>query len=101
MLARLGHSDNTTAPHLPVVVTDHPTFVIASSVPFVLDRDTLAGFVTPGALAAAFAGHVPGPIAVRGAPKPQQHTHPLVLTVADFPTRQGGNHTPDQPNIRR
>jgi hypothetical protein len=51
----------------------------------VLDRYTLAGFVTPEAVEAAFAGPVPGPIAVSGSPQPQQHTHPLVLTVADFP----------------
>jgi Peptidase family M23 len=85
VLARLGNSGNTTAPHLHFVLTDHPNFVIARSVPFVLDRYTLAGFVTPEALEAAFAGPVPGPIAVSGSPQPQQHTHPLVRTVADFP----------------
>ena len=101
VLARLGNSGNTEAPHLHFVLTDHPNFVIARSVPFVLDRYTLAGFVTPEAFDAAFAGPVPGPIAVSGSPQPQRHTHPLVLTVADFLTQHGGNHTPDQPTIRR
>jgi hypothetical protein len=60
--------------------------VIARSVPFVLDRYSLAGFVTPEALEAAMASPVHGPIAVSGSPQPQRHTHPLVLTVPDFLT---------------
>jgi hypothetical protein len=101
VLARLGNSGNTTAPHLHFVLTDHPNFVIASSVPFVLDRYTLAGFVTPEALEAALSAPVPEPIAISGSPQPQRHTHPLVLTVADFLTGHDGHQKPDEPTNHR
>jgi hypothetical protein len=79
VLARLGNSGNTNAPHLHFVLTDHPNFVIARSVPFVLNHYTLAGFVTPEAYRAEVL-----PIPISGSPQRQRHTHPLVLTVADF-----------------
>lgn len=82
VLGRLGNSGNTTAPHLHFVLTDHPNFVIARSVPFVLNQYTLAGFVTQEAFDDQ---ELPFPIS--GSPQPQRHTHQLVLTVADFPPR--------------
>jgi Peptidase family M23 len=47
VLAKLGNSGNTTAPHLHLVITDRPQFISSTSLPFVIDRYTHRGDVTP------------------------------------------------------
>jgi hypothetical protein len=96
VLARLGNSGNTNAPHLHFVVTDHPDFVIARSVPFVFNRYVEAGFVTPQ----AFNSHLL-PIPISDSRQRQRHTHPLVLTVSDFLTRHSGHRGADEPEDDR
>jgi murein DD-endopeptidase MepM/ murein hydrolase activator NlpD len=82
VLAKLGNSGNTTAPHLHLVITDRPQFISATSLPFVIDRYTLQGDVTPEDLIAALSSGQPIPVI--GPPRPQSRTHPLVHSVSDY-----------------
>ena len=82
VLAKLGNSGNTTAPHLHFVITDRPQFISSTSLPFVIDRYTLQGNVAPEDLIQALSSGQPIP--VTGPSQPESRTHPLVLSVSDF-----------------
>ena len=82
VLAKLGNSGNTTAPHLHLVITDRPQFISSTSLPFVIDRYTHRGDVTPEDLVAALSAGQPIPIT--GPAREESRTHPLVLSVSDF-----------------
>ena len=84
MIAKLGNSGNTTAPHLHLVITDRPEFISSSSLPFVIDRYTLQGNITPEDFEEAFSGPQVLPLPVTGPPQGQARTHPLYLSVSKF-----------------
>ena len=76
VIAGLGNSGNSTAAHLHFVITDHPDFLVSTSIPFVIDEWTLQG--------SAVAPDGPGEIPITGEPSEQRGTHPLWQSVADF-----------------
>ena len=84
-LGLLGSSGNSDAPHLHFQLSDGPDVITANSLPFVFDRYTLAGTVDQEALAATIADPSAAAAAIVGPPTSQAGTHPLVLTVQDFP----------------
>ena len=84
-IGRLGNSGGSLAPHLHFGLLDGPDPLTANSLPFVLDRYTLAGAVDPGAFAAALTGAGAPALRAEGTPGPQAGTLPLNLTVTDFP----------------
>jgi murein DD-endopeptidase MepM/ murein hydrolase activator NlpD len=61
VLAKLGSSGHSTAPHLQFVITDRPQFISATSLPFVIDRYTLQGNITVENLVAALSAGQPFP----------------------------------------
>ena len=83
-IGRLGNSGGSLAPHLHFGLLDGPDPRTADSLPFVLDRYTLAGAVDPGAFVAALTGAGASELRAEGTPESQEGTLPLNLTVADF-----------------
>ncbi|WP_216320620.1 M23 family metallopeptidase [Deinococcus aestuarii] len=83
-LGKLGSSGNSTSPHLHFQLGDGPDNTTASSVPFVIDRYTLAGTVDPAAVAAQAGGDRPPQFVVTGPARAGDGTLPLFFTVADF-----------------
>jgi murein DD-endopeptidase MepM/ murein hydrolase activator NlpD len=94
-LGALGNSGNSTGPHLHFQLSDGPDLATASSLPFVLDRYTLAGTVDPATVSdvtppvgedgADVEAGATGILAVQGMPQAQTGTYPLFFTVLDFP----------------
>jgi hypothetical protein len=90
-LGKLGNSGNSFAPHLHFQLSDSPptaetgAIVAANSLPFVLDRYTLAGTVDPAVLVALMDPSASPEPVVLGPPRPQAGSYPLDLTVVDFP----------------
>ncbi|MGD9891854.1 MAG: M23 family metallopeptidase [Dehalococcoidia bacterium] len=85
-LGRLGNTGNTSGPHLHFQLSDSADALTSNSLPFVLDRYTLAGTVDPMALAAAAADPT-GTLALPVEPlsQVQTDTFPLMLTLIDLP----------------
>ncbi len=84
-LGLLGNTGNTTEAHLHFQLSDGPDVLASTSLPFVFDRYTLAGTVDAEAFVAALIDpSAPAPPIV-GPSSTQIDTHPLVLTVQDFP----------------
>jgi len=85
LLARLGKSGNTDAPHLHFHVTDRPSALDATGVPFVLDSMYLAGRVQKTGEAAVDAlVKSAGATLDRAAASDKAKTMPLMLDVLDF-----------------
>ena len=84
LLGLLGNTGNTTEPHLHFQLSDGPDIFAANNLPFVFDRYTLAGTLDPERITGLFDPSAP-PVSVVGPPQIQTGTHPLVLTVQDFP----------------
>ncbi len=84
-LGRLGNSGNSTDPHLHFQLSDGPDVLTANSLPFVIDRYTLAGTVDTETFVAAYTDRsAPTEVRLVGTPHAQSGTYPLVLTVQDF-----------------
>jgi len=66
LIGRLGNSGNSDAPHLHFQVMDGPSFLDATSLPFVFDSQLLEGRVSQNAVA-ELAGGAPVPIDRTGA----------------------------------
>jgi hypothetical protein len=77
VLGLLGHSGNSSEPHLHFALADGPDALTADSLPFVIDNYTLAGTVDMD-------NSSPTDIRLIGPRQPETRTHPLVVTVADF-----------------
>jgi murein DD-endopeptidase MepM/ murein hydrolase activator NlpD len=75
----LGEPDtgNSTQPHLHFQLADSPDVLTSNSLPFVIDRYTLAGSV-------ALDRSTDTNLVVEGTPEDQEKTHPLFPSVADF-----------------
>jgi hypothetical protein len=93
-LGAIGNSGNSTGPHLHFQLSDGPDLATSNSLPFVLDRYTLAGAVDPATVTDVVppAGEDGADIeaggaamTVQGTPQPQVATYPLFFAVANFP----------------
>jgi hypothetical protein len=86
LLGRLGNTGSTSNPHLHFQLSDGPDIITSNSLPFVLDRYTLAGTVAPEAWAAAMASDTaPTGFPVTPMSEVQTGTYPLLLSVIDVP----------------
>jgi hypothetical protein len=85
LLAKLGNSGNTDAPHLHFHVTDRPSALDATGVPFVFDSTHLAGRVQ-GTGEAAVDALMKGAATTldRAAASDKTKTMPLMLDVLNF-----------------
>jgi hypothetical protein len=88
LLGRLGNSGNSFGAHLHFQLSDGPVALTSNSLPFVLDRYTLAGIVDLAAAEAA--AEAPEGADVASVPinvtsVAQTGTYPLALTLQDFP----------------
>jgi hypothetical protein len=85
VLGKVGNSGNSLAPHLHFGLLDAPHPAGANSLPFVLDRYTVADIVDRDSYLAAFSGTGPLKLRPHSRPAPQTNTLPLNLDVIDFP----------------
>lgn len=85
LLGKVGNSGNSLAPHLHFGLQDAPHPAGANSLPFVLDRYTVADIVDRDSYLAAFSGTGPLELRPHSRPSPQTNTFPLNLDVIDFP----------------
>ena len=85
VLGKVGNSGNSLAPHLHFGLQDAPHPAGANSLPFVLDRYTVADVVDRDSYLAAFSGTGPLELRPHSRPSPQTNTFPLNLDVIDFP----------------
>jgi hypothetical protein len=77
MIARLGNTGNTTAPHLHFGIHDGPRPLASNSLPFEIDDYTLQGSVSPAS--------TPTHLVIGGPSGPQQRSYPLIGSVFAFP----------------
>jgi murein DD-endopeptidase MepM/ murein hydrolase activator NlpD len=85
LLGKVGNNGNSLAPHLHFGLQDAPHPAGANSLPFVLDRYTVADVVDRDSYLAAFSGTGPLELRPHSRPSPQTNTFPLNLDVIDFP----------------
>jgi hypothetical protein len=85
-LGALGNTGNSDAPHLHFQVTDRPSALDATGLPFVFDAMTLAGRID-GTANAAIGDLMEGKPAIlnRDRSGDRHDTMPLMLDVVDFP----------------
>jgi hypothetical protein len=76
-VGKLGNTGNSTQPHLHFQLADSPDVLTSNSLPFVIDRYTLAGSV-------ALDRSTDTNLVVEDTPEYQEKTHPLFPSVADF-----------------
>ena len=78
VIARLGNTGNTTAPHLHFGIHDGPRPLTSNSLPFEIDNYTLQGTSSPNS--------TPTHIVIVGASGPRPRSYPLIGSVATFTT---------------
>ena len=77
MIARLGNTGNTTAPHLHFGIHDGPRPLTSNSLPFEIDHYTLQGSVSPAS--------TPTRLITVGPSGPRTRSYPLIGSVFAFP----------------
>jgi hypothetical protein len=77
MIARLGNTGNTTAPHLHFGIHDGPRPLTSNSLPFEIDDYALQGSLGPAP--------TPTHLIIGGSSGPQQRSYPLTGSVFAFP----------------
>ncbi len=78
-----GNAGHSTAPHLHFVLIDSPDPSTVASLPLVLDRNTLAGEITPATFTAVATGS--GSLVPLGTPRQEMASLPNGNTAVDFP----------------
>jgi hypothetical protein len=76
MVARLGNTGNTTAPHLHFGIHDGPRPLSSNSLPYEIDRYTLQGSLDPATM--------PTHIIIGGSSGPRRRSYPLIGSVFTF-----------------
>jgi len=82
VLARLGNTGNTSAPHLHFHLMDGPSVLGSEGIPYVIDRFALAGRIPDSAVPDDLAGDYRTYLTAEAAPRERQF--PLDLAVVDF-----------------
>jgi hypothetical protein len=85
LLARLGNSGNTSAPHLHVHVMNGPSPIAADGIPYVYDQFRLTGQIDPAAWEAAPTIEGVWDTHPLNPPRAIRNALPLDLNVLDFP----------------
>jgi murein DD-endopeptidase MepM/ murein hydrolase activator NlpD len=84
VLANLGNTGNTSAPHLHFHLMNNPSVLGASGVPYVIDRFTLSGHVSEADsnAAAGVEGNWSKSLFVKGSPRKKEF--PTDGAIVDF-----------------
>ena len=77
MIARLGNTGNTTAPHLHFGIHDGPRPLTSNSLPFEIDHYALQGSLDPAT--------TPTHLIIGGPSGPRRRSYPLIGSVFTFP----------------
>ena len=82
VMAKLGNTGNTSAPHLHFHLMDGPSVLGSEGIPYVIDRFALAGRIPDSAVPDDLAGDYRKFLTAEAAPRERQF--PLDLDVVDF-----------------
>jgi hypothetical protein len=83
VLAHLGNTGNTSAPHLHFHLMNNPSVLGASGVPYVIDRFALSGHISEGdSQAAGLEGNWSKSLFAKGSPR--QKEFPMDRAIVDF-----------------
>lgn len=82
VLAKVGNTGNTSAPHLHFHVMDGPSVLGSEGIPYVIDRFALAGDIPEAAVPDDLKGDFRSHLAAT--PQPRTRQFPLDLDVIDF-----------------
>jgi murein DD-endopeptidase MepM/ murein hydrolase activator NlpD len=92
VVANLGNTGNTSAPHLHFHLMDNPSVLGSSGLPYVIDRFTLSGRISAGDFKAAegLEGIWSKSLSVKGSPR--QKEFPVDGAIVDFAPVDSGLH---------
>jgi murein DD-endopeptidase MepM/ murein hydrolase activator NlpD len=86
VIAHLGNSGNSDAPHLHFHVMDSPLPLASNGLPFLIDSFDLAGTVAPGDIEACTTKATPCTVD-QADPRAMHRLSPLYGDLMDYPAR--------------